>query len=106
MRIKKTTATALVIEVLTQRDDFMSRRMLEMALEGRASKPQIASALLWLRDKRAIDCIIEPDGVAWWFVLPPEFDQRSRKHEEIAIHERPGARRPRKRKFNDGRGDT
>lgn len=98
MRIKKTTATTLVVEVLRQRDDFMSRRMLEMALEGRADKHQIASALLWLRDKRAIDCIVEPDGVAWWFALPPEMDQRMRVHDEMAIHDRPGARKPRRKK--------
>lgn len=97
-RPRKTTATTLVLEVLRQRDDFMTKQMLVDVLTNRATREQITSALLWLREVRAIDCVVEPDGKAWWFALPPDHDKRVRHLDEMAIHERPGARKPRRRK--------
>jgi hypothetical protein len=99
-RPKKTTATTLIVELLRQRDDFMSKAMLVEALTGRATKHQIDSALPWLRQVRAIDVIIENDGTSWWYALPPEHDVRVRQMEEMAIHERLGARKPRRRKID------
>jgi len=97
-RSRKTTATTLVLEVLRQRDDFMNLDMLTEVLAGRATRGQIQSALWWLRYVRAVDVVINPDGTSWWFALPPDHDRRLRHYEETAIHERPGARKPRHRK--------
>lgn len=99
-RARKTTATTLVVEVLRQRDDFMSKDQLTEALAGRATRAQISSALLWLRQALVIDVVVDPKGTGWWFAMPPEHDKRLRHLDEMAIHERPGARKPRRRKVD------
>ncbi len=94
-RAKRTTATTLIAEVLRIRDDFMTRRMICMALTGRASPNQVNAALFWLRKAGVVDVIIEADGTGWWYARPQEEDRRSRHHEERAIE---GKRKPRRRK--------
>lgn len=101
MRIKKQTTTSKVVQVLRAADDFMSKRMLEAATGD--TRHQIESALLWLRSRGVVDVVVGADGVGWWFALPPDSDQRSRTTDEIAIHDRPRARRPRPRRNNEDR---
>lgn len=79
MRSKDTTWTTLVLEALIGRDDFMTYEMLREATGG--NQNQIQATCHHLRKRRAIDCIIEPNGVAWWYATP-ESDNRSRKIEE------------------------
>lgn len=95
-RPKRDTATMLVVEVLRQRDDFLTKQQLVEALAGRATKRQIDVALYWLRQSRAVDVIIQPDGTAWWYALPAELDRRQRHVDERAIEgkRRSGPRKP------------
>lgn len=92
---KRGTATTFVVEVLRLRDDFMTRRMLCMALHGRATPEQINSALHWLRKAGVVDVVIERDGTSWWYALPASSDKRLRAVDERAIE---GKRRPKRRK--------
>ena len=94
-RAKEPTATALVLAALRAADDFMSQRMLHAALPG-VTRDQISAALSHLRKRHAVGVVIEPDGVGWWFALPPEEDDRSRTVDLRAPETRP--RRPRRSK--------
>lgn len=75
--MKEPTWTSLVERALRGRDDFMDYRML-MEATG-AGYNQVNAACWCLRLRRVVDVVIEPSGKAWWFVLPPELDQRHRK---------------------------
>lgn len=79
-KMTETSTVFLVLQALRDRDDFMTRQMLEAAT-GRKSSP-IAGALHHLRKMNAVDVVINPDGQAWWYALPPEGDKRSRSHDE------------------------
>lgn len=88
------TWTSLVVAALRDRDDFLNYRMLRDATGG--SMNQISAACHSLRKLRVVDAIIEPDGRAWWYLLPPEEDQRQRIVEERVPESKP--RKPRKPK--------
>lgn len=77
---KEPTWTHLVEQALRGCDDFLNYHMLRQ-ITG-ASSTQVSAACFHLRKRHAIDCIIEPDGVAWWYALPPESDDRSIVREE------------------------
>lgn len=91
---KETTCTTLVLEALRAADDFLSRSALVRAT-GR-SYNQVDASTHWLRKRHAIDCVVEPDGRAWWYALPPENDNRSYHVDERTPEDRP--RRSRKKK--------
>lgn len=89
--LKQPTITSLVLEALRVQDDFMSNIML-MRFTG-SSADQVSAATHHLRKRHAIDCVIEPDGRAWWYALPPESDNRA-----FHVDERAPETRPRRRK--------
>lgn len=74
-RFTVTSTTTLVLEALRAQDDFMNYTMLRE--KTREPFNRVSAACHHLRRVRAIDCIIDPEGVAWWYVLPPEEDQRT-----------------------------
>lgn len=94
MKRKVPTWTSLVTEALRAQDDFMSTGMLARATG--ANKCQLSAALIHLRSHRVIDVVINPDGKAWWFALPPEGDDRHRTFAEIAAEIKKPNRKPRK----------
>lgn len=89
-RNKETTWTTLVLETLIGRDDFMTYEMLREATGG--NQNQIAAACHHLRNRRAIDCIIQPEGVAWWYATPDTDNRirevKERRREEIGSRKR------------------
>lgn len=89
--MKQPTITTLVLEVLRAQDDFLSRDAL-MKFTG-CNADQVSAATHHLRKRHAIDCVIEPDGRAWWYALPPENDNRL-----FHIDERTPESKPRNRK--------
>ena len=93
-RYTEVTTTTLVFGALRDVDDFLSAPML-VAKTGR-SRNQVSAALIHLRKVRAVDVIVEPGGVGWWFVTP-DSDQRSRVVTE-RTPEKPGTRRRKPRK--------
>ena len=84
------------MEALRESDDFMSRTMLRMRIPG-MNPNQLSAALLSLREYHAVDVIIEPDGVGWWYALPPEEDQRRYHVEERTPETKPRSVRKGKR---------
>jgi hypothetical protein len=85
----------LVLELLVARDDFLSTR--GVAGELRLTYNQALAALTHLRNHRAVDCVVQPDGVAWWFATPG-YDDRLRTIDERKEHitkNRPAGRYPR-----------
>ena len=91
LRGKEPTWTHLVAEALRGCDDFLDYHMLRQ-ITG-ASSTQVSAACFHLRKRHAIDCIIEPDGVAWWYALPPEDDNRMRRVEDRCPECKPRKRR-------------
>jgi len=89
---KKPTWTCRVMETLTGREDFMTAAQLRAALGCNIN--QMSAALIHLRRRQAIDCVVEPNGVAWWFATP-ETDDRS-KHVDERVPEEKGSRKPRR----------
>lgn len=87
-KLKRPTCTRLVLEALRGRDDFMDQRMLRE--ETGCTVNQVSAALHGLRHFRAADVLVQPDGTAWWFALPPEEDTRHHILAEIQaeIHRR------------------
>lgn len=81
-RSKKPTCTHLVLEYLRALDDFANRDMI-LTNTG-ITRDQLSITVHGLRKVHAIDVVIQPNGEAWWYALPPEFDQRHRHVEEIA----------------------
>lgn len=96
-RVKEPTATTVIMATLRAADDFMSQRMLRAACVG-VTPNQISAALCHLRKRHAVGVVVEPDGVGWWFALPPAEDDRSRVVDLRAPELRP--RRP--RRFKEG----
>lgn len=90
MKRKEPTWTSLVLELLEARDDFLTYEAIRAATGG--SRDQISAACIHLRRRRAIDCIVEPDGVAWWFATP-ETDNRSTHVDFRAPEAKPRKRR-------------
>lgn len=93
-KLKELTCTTRVLEALRARDDFTPSRLL-VALTG-CSLNQVSASCVHLRKHRAIDCVVEPDGVAWWFPLPEASDNRAYHRDERTPESRP--RRPRRKK--------
>ncbi len=94
-RARPPTWTTLVLELLKRRDDFMTTKQAAAAVS--AKYDQAHAALYHLRLHRAVDGVIEPNGVAWWFATPTD-DNRCHHHDERALEERPRCRRCYKRK--------
>lgn len=91
MNRKEPTVTSLVLEVLIASDDFMDFRMLRRATGQ--SLNSVNAACHHLRKRHAIDVIIDPHGVGWWYATP-ESDDRSYARKAKAPEVSP--RRPRK----------
>jgi hypothetical protein len=92
---KQPTWTSLVLEALRAQDDFLTFSDIRASVPG-SNKNQISAALHELRQYRAVDVIIQPDGKGWWFALPADSDTRSRTLEERALESRPRrSRKPR-----------
>lgn len=96
MKLKETSTTALVLAALREADDFMTAKMLAEKV-GRELRGPVAGALHMLRRYRAVDVVVDPDGVGWWYARPVEEDQRMRTYDEHAPHPH-GMTRKRKRK--------
>lgn len=93
-RDRHPTHTCLVLEALVGwPQDFASIRDL-MAATG-SSYSQISAALFHLRNKHAVEVVIEHDGQAWWFATPGD-DERTRVVDE-RVPEPPGNRHRRKK---------
>lgn len=84
------TWTCKVLRELANRDDFLTAKRIREAVGGNPN--QISAALIHLRKRKAIDCIVEPDGVAWWFATPDSDDRTSH------VDERKPETKPRNRK--------
>ena len=93
---KEPCSTKLVLDALRGCDDFLNYRMLEKITDR--SVNQVSAACFHLRKRHAIDCIIEPDGVAWWYALPPESDDRSVIRTERTPEVNPRKRRTKKQR--------
>ena len=87
--------TKLILDALRGCDDFLNYRMLEKITGG--NNNQISAACFHLRKRHAIDCVIENNGVAWWYALPPEQDNRSRTVDARAPEVNPRKRRRQKK---------
>ncbi len=96
MKLKETSKTCLVFAALKAHDDFMNYAMLMK--ETGISYNQVTAATHHLRKRRAIDCVVNPDGVAWWYPTP-EYDNRTRH-----VDERAPELKPRKQRKNAKRG--
>ena len=93
---KQPTCTSLVLEALVGSDDFLNNRKL-MEATG-CNIGQVSASTHHLRKRHAIDCVVEPDGVAWWYALPPESDNRMYHHDERTPETKPRRRRKSTRK--------
>lgn len=94
-RLRKPTATNIVLATLRARDDFMNQRQIREALAGQEiNANEISAALYHLRNVQAVDVVVEPDGEGWWFALPAEMDRRVRTISELPQ----GIKRPRKKR--------
>lgn len=89
---KKPTWTSLILAFLTDQNDFRSTAQIRQAVGANCN--QASAALIHLRRRQAIDCVIEPGGVAWWMATP-ECDDRCR-HCDERTPEEPGSRHRRK----------
>lgn len=88
---KRPTHTHLVLEALVHwPKDFASIRDL-MEATGSAYN-QVNAALFHLRNRHAVDVVIENDGKAWWFATPGS-DERTHTVDERTPEERPRSRR-------------
>lgn len=77
--IKKTTCTQLVVDYLTQLDDFATHRMIQIS--SGVTSSQITATLHDLRRFKAIDAM-DVDGVLWFYATP-ERDVRTKTLGEI-----------------------
>ena len=90
-RHKMPTHTNLVLDALVAADDFLTIAQ----IQGRcrtSSLNQIRAALFQLRRQRAVDVVIEQDGISYWMATV-ETDQRVR-----VVLERTPEKAPRNRK--------
>lgn len=83
MKIKELTHTFKVEEALRAADDFLTAAMIVKATKLKPN--QVSAALHNLRRYRVVDVVVQPNGVGWWFTLPPEDDVRSKHLEEIVV---------------------
>lgn len=95
MKRKIPTHTSLIEEYLRGIDDFASLSMIVQATGS--TRNQIQAALFNLRHYRAIDVVVNPDGVGWWYALPKEEDTRIYAHSMRAEELKPRRRSPRVR---------
>lgn len=93
-RFKVSTCTTLVLEALRAQDDFMDYAALRAATKCNAN--QVSAACYSLRQYQVVDCVINPDGRAWWFALPPEQDTRTSTLAERTPESSPRKRRKRR----------
>lgn len=84
------TWTSKVLRELVDRDDFITSKSLQKITGG--SSTQISAALIHLRKRKAADCVVEPDGVAWWFATPHD-DDRARRYDERVPEVKPRNRK-------------
>ena len=90
--MKHVTYVKLVLDALrADPEEFMTRQMLVQATG--ATDGQVSAALHWLRKAQCVDVVINPDGMGWWFALPPEMDVRQRAPNETTFARRPGRSR-------------
>ena len=89
-KMKVKTFTSLTLEALRAQDDFMDNTMLMHAIG--CNRNQLTAATHHLRKRHAIDCVIEPNGKAWWYALPECSDDRT-----YAVEERTPESKPRNR---------
>lgn len=75
-RIKEVTITTKVTDILRTKDDFVN--LDELAKLTGETRKVIQMTMWYLRKIRVADCIVEKDGVSWWFALPEAEDQRMR----------------------------
>lgn len=87
--------TCLVLELLVGADDFRTSHAI--AGELRLLNGQVLAALMHLRNHRAVDCVVEPDGRAWWFSTPDADDRHYTisERKEFITKDRPSGRYPR-----------
>ncbi len=90
-RGKEETCTSLVLTALVARDDFTSELMLRVALP-QLNVNQISATLFHLRRRRAVDVVIEPDGVGWWYATP-ETDNRAMRYDLRTPESKPRTRK-------------
>lgn len=90
---RKPTVTKLVLDALQVCDDFLSLELLRAATG--ANNNQITAALHHLQKRKAVDCVVGPDDLLWWFATGE--DDRQRIVEE-RVAEPPGNRTRRGRK--------
>lgn len=96
-KIKQTTATTLVLELL-RRDErlFLSAKQIREKLP-QLNGNQISAALYSLLKYHAVDFVAESDETLFWFARRPEDDTRYRVVEERTPESKPRKRRaPRK----------
>jgi hypothetical protein len=89
-RNKQPTWTTLALEFLKKQDDLATTPQVAGAIG--ATLDQTRAALFHLRMHRAVDVIVEPTGVAWWFATP-DTDSRCYHHDERTPEDRPRCRR-------------
>jgi hypothetical protein len=94
MKRKKPTCTSLVEESLRKCDGFMTMNHLCRATGQDTS--HVCAALFHLGKHRVVDYVVETDGVVWYFALPPDWDNRLRKIQEI----KEDVKRPRRKRKN------
>lgn len=96
MKLKQTTATTLVLELLRADERlFLSARQIREKLP-QLNGNQISAALYSLKDYDAVDFVAENDETLFWFARPPEDDKRYRIVEERTPESKP--RKTRKKK--------
>jgi hypothetical protein len=94
-KITQPTWTSLATQALEGRDDFMTTA--QLSAETGADRGQMNAALSHLRRHHAVDCVIERDGVAWWFATTA-CDTRLKCLDERALETCPRQRRTYRKK--------
>ena len=81
-RAKRPTWTSIVMKKLEEKpDNFMTAEQLRNTTG--ANHNQMSATLIHLRKCNAVDCVIEPNGVAWWFATT-QYDDRQYQVNERA----------------------
>ena len=78
-KLKQETWTNKVLRILVDADDFMNYAMLCKATG--ANLNQISASCLHMLKRRAVDVVIDKDGVGWWYATP-DTDNRTRARRE------------------------
>lgn len=90
--MKEVTTTDLVLDYLRASDDLKTYVDIQRCINK--SMSNITAALSHLKKHRSIDFVVDSNGTAFFFALPPEEDTRCRIH-----HEREKEEKPRRRRF-------